>query len=90
MAGSSCRPDIWSCAGARSFRLSEDGGAVLLQNPDGSEALMLLVSDIKRAREDLAKRERAAKAARDQAPPGTYEVGTRSPVAPSSVCPGRA
>ena len=38
---------------------------------------MLLVSDIKRAREALEKKERAAKAARDQAPPGTYEVGTQ-------------
>ena len=47
---------------------------MLMQNPDGTEALMLLVSDLKRAREDLDRKEKAAKALRDRAPPGTYEV----------------
>ena len=61
------------CAGTRSFRLSRDGGAVLLQNPDGTERLMLLVSDLQRAKQDLQRREKEA--ARQQAvSPETYEV----------------
>ena len=61
------------CAGSRSFRLSRDGGAVLLQNPDGTERLMLLVSDLQRAKRDLQQREQEA-AAQAALEPETYQV----------------
>ena len=71
--------DRGCCTGpARSFKLSQDGGAVLMQNPDGTEALMLLVSDLKRAKEDLERKEKAAQAERDRAPLGSYEVHAQS------------
>ena len=60
-------------AGGRSFRLSRDGGAVLLQNPDGTERLMLLVSDLQRAKRDLQRREQEA-AAQAALEPETYQV----------------
>lgn len=60
-------------AGTRSFRLSRDGGAVMLQNPDGTERLMLFVSDLQRAKQDLQKREQEAASRREESP-DTYQV----------------